>query len=170
VDEALRIERQVASAEGTPGPKDPRLFARLGAAAHLARLLDDAGKGDGKAPDAALAEGLSRKLKELSLFSGPSVVAILSWEDLAADLVLVAKEGDKDAALPELAESSSVGLSALEGAIGDEARLAFAVRARNAAPGRDVAVTLHVITWDGKSFRVKIVKAKLAASTKEAAL
>ena len=29
VDEALRIERQVATAEGTPGPNDPRAWARM---------------------------------------------------------------------------------------------------------------------------------------------
>ncbi|MBK9260162.1 MAG: FecR domain-containing protein [Polyangiaceae bacterium] len=156
VDEALRIERQVASAEGTPGPRDPRLWARLAAAAQLAKLLD----GGGKPPEASLADGLTRKMKELALWSGPSAIAILTWDDLSADLVLVGKEGDKDAALPELSESSSVGISALEVPLGDEGRYVFSAKWRSKKL-REVSVTLHSIAWDGKAFRVKISTAKL---------
>lgn len=156
VDEALRIERQVASAEGTPGPRDPRLWARLAAAAQLAKLLD----GEGKPPEPALADGMSRKMKELSLFSGPSVIAILTWDDLNVELVLVGKEGDKDAALPELAESASVGISAVEVPLGDESRYTFAAKWRSKKT-REVAATLHSIVWDGKAFRVKIKGVKL---------
>jgi Ca-activated chloride channel homolog len=157
VDEALRIERQVASAEGTPGPRDPRLWARLAAAAQLAKLLD----GEGKPPEAALADGLARKMKELSLFSGPSVIAILTWDDLNVELILAGKEGDKDAALPELAESASVGISAVEVPLGDESRYTFSAKWRSKKT-REVAVTLHSIIWDGKAFRVKIKPMKLA--------
>lgn len=156
VDEALRIERQVASAEGTPGPRDPRLWARLAAAAQLAKLLD----GEGKPPEPAMADGMSRKMKELSLFSGPSVIAILTWDDLNVDLVLVGKEGDKDGALPELAESASVGISAVEVPLGDESRYTFAAKWRSKKT-REVAATLHSIVWDGKGFRVKIKNLKL---------
>jgi Ca-activated chloride channel homolog len=156
VDEALRIERQVASAEGTPGPRDPRLWARLAAAAQLAKLLD----GEGKPPEPAMAEGLSRKMKELSLFSGPSVIAILTWDDLNVELVLVGKEGEKDAALPELAESATVGISAVEVPLGDESRYTFAAKWRSKKT-REVSVTLHALVWDGKTFRVKIKPLKL---------
>ncbi|HRI64292.1 MAG TPA: VIT domain-containing protein [Polyangium sp.] len=156
VDEALRLERQVASAEGTPGPRDPRLWARLASAAQLAKLLD----GEGKPPEAAMADGLSRKMKELSLFNGPSAMAILTWDDLTVELVLVGKEGDKDAALPELSESASVGISALEVPLGDESRYVFSARWRGKKT-REVNVTLHSIAWDGKAFRVKIKSAKL---------
>ncbi len=156
VDEALRLERQVASAEGTPGPRDPRLWARLAAAAQLAKLLD----GDGKPPEPAMAEGLARKMKELSFFSGPSAMAILTWEDLTVELVLVAKEGDKDAALPEVSESASVGISALEVPPGDETRYVFSARWKSKKT-REVNVTLHQIAWDGKAFRVKIKPMKL---------
>jgi predicted negative regulator of RcsB-dependent stress response len=157
VDEALRLERQVASAEGTPGPRDPRLWARLAAAAQLAKLLD----GEGKPPEAALADGLSRKMKELSLWSGPSAITILTWDDLDVDLVLLAKEGDRDAALPELSESATVGISALEVPLSDETRYVFSAKWRSKKV-REVAVTLHWIAWDGKAFRVKIKSAKLS--------
>ena len=159
VDEALRIERQVSSAEGTPGPRDPRLWARLAAGAQLAKLLD----GNGKPPEASLADGLTRKMKELSLWSGPSAIAILTWEDLSVDLVLVGKEGERDAALPELSESASVGISALEVPLGDEGRYVFSARWRS-NKSREVLVTLHSIAWDGKAFRVKINSAKLPAT------
>ncbi len=160
VDEALRLERQVASAEGTPGPRDPRLWARLSAGAQLAKMLD----GGGKAPEAALADGLSRKMKELSLFSGPSAIAILTWDDLDVDLVLVGKEGDRDAALPELSESASMGISAIEVPLGEDGRFNYAARWRSSKKTREVPVTLHLITWDGKAFRVKISTAKLAVA------
>ncbi len=166
VDEALRLERQVASAEGTPGPRDPRLWARLWAAAHVARLLD----GEGKPVEPGLADGLSRKLKELSLFSGPSAVVILTWEDLDATLALVGKEGEADAALAELSDAASIGISAVEVALGDETRLGFVARSRKTGPGREVPVTLHAIAWDGKAFRVTIRKGKLGAKDTEVVL
>ncbi|MRG97640.1 VIT domain-containing protein [Polyangium spumosum] len=166
VDEALRIERQVASAEGTPGPRDPRLWARLWAAAHLARLLE----GEGKPVEPGLAEGLSRKLKELSLFSGPSALVILTWEDLDATLGLVGKEGEAEATLAELSDAASIGVSAAELPLGDEGRLLFLARLRKARPGREVPVVLHAIAWDGKAFRVTIRKAKLGAKDTEVAL
>ncbi|MDI1478660.1 VIT domain-containing protein [Polyangium sp. y55x31] len=166
VDEALRLERQVASAEGTPGPRDPRLWARLWAAAHLARLLE----GEGKPVEPSLAEGLSRKLKELSLFSGPSALAILTWEDLDTELGLVGKDGEVEATLTEVSDAASIGISAVELPLGDEGRLAFLARLRKASLGRDVPVTLHAIAWDGKAFRVTIRKAKLGAKDTEVTL
>ncbi|MDC3960152.1 VIT domain-containing protein [Polyangium jinanense] len=166
VDEALRLERQVASAEGTPGPRDPRLWARLWAAAHLGRLLE----GEGKPVEPGLADGLSRKLKELSLFSGPSALAILTWEDLDTELGLVGKDGAVEATLTEVSDAASIGISAVELPLGDEARLAFLARFRKASPGRDVPVTLHAIAWDGKAFRVTIRKAKLGAKDTEVTL
>jgi hypothetical protein len=166
VDEALRVQRQVASAEGTPGPRDPRLWARLGSAAYLAKLRT----GEGKPVEPALAESLERKLKELALWSGPSAIAILAWEDLGASLALVGKEGDRDAALGELSESASVGLSAVEIPLADEGRIAWTARLRSALPGREVRLALHVIAWDGKAFRVKTTSAKLGAADKEIAL
>ncbi|HVK65740.1 MAG TPA: VIT domain-containing protein [Polyangium sp.] len=166
VDEALRLERQVASAEGTPGPRDPRLWARLWAAAHLARLLE----GEGKPVEPGLAEGLSRKLKELSLFSGPSALAVLTWEDLDTTLGLVGKEGGVEVTLTELSDAASIGISAVELPLGDEARLGFLARFRKAGPGREVPVALHLIAWDGKAFRVTIRKAKLGGKDTEVPL
>jgi hypothetical protein len=66
---------------------------------------------------------------------------------LNVELVLVGKEGDKDAALPELSESASVGISALEVPLGDEARYVFSARWRSKKTS-EVTVTLHSIAWD----------------------
>ena len=45
IDEALRLERKVASGQGTPGPSDPRLWARLQSA--LKRAYDRISRSDG---------------------------------------------------------------------------------------------------------------------------
>ncbi len=84
--------------------------------------------------------------------------------------MLVGKEGDKDAPLSEIAESSSIGISALEGAPGDDTRYTFWARFRKAPVGHEVGLMLHVIAWDGKAFRVTIKKAKLGVSDREIAL
>src|SRR5690606_15635160 len=64
IDEALRLDRKLASAQGRPGPRDPRRWARLLSAARLATLIAEPPKQ--RAPSR---ESLERKLKELGLFS-----------------------------------------------------------------------------------------------------
>ena len=102
-DEALRIERQVASAEGVPGPNDPRGWARMLSAARLGRLLAD------KSAPAGQIESVSRKLKELGVFSGPAALVILTWEDYKAALSLVGLDGDKEAPAGEPTVALPVG-------------------------------------------------------------
>jgi tetratricopeptide (TPR) repeat protein len=164
VDEALRLERQVASAEGTPGPSDPRAWARMLSAARLALLLDD------KAAPAGQRESVARKLKELSLFSGPAALVILGWEDFGAALSLQAIDGEKDTAAGEVTSALPVGLAAVLVTTADADRLKWSVRWRNDAPGRDVGFTLETLRWDGKAFAVKVQKGKIAAKEKEAAM
>ncbi len=164
VDEALRIERQVATAEGTPGPSDPRAWARLLSAARLGRLYAEAPAGSPQA------EGASRKLKELGVLTGPAALVVLTWEDFGAQLSLVGLDGGKDTPVGEATAGPPVGLQALLLAATDVARLRWTVRWKDDAPGRDVAFVLHTLIWDGKAFRVEMIKGTLAAKDKEAAL
>ncbi|MEO7328260.1 MAG: tetratricopeptide repeat protein, partial [Minicystis sp.] len=161
VDEALRIQRQVESAEGTPGPNDPRAWSRLLSAARLGRLLADP-----RAP-AGQAESVSRKLKELQLWSGPAAYVILTWEDYGAALTLLAQEGDKDTPAGEVSEAIPVGLSAVLLPAGDLERLRWVVRWRNDPPKRGVDFVLHTLIWDGKSFKVTVRPGTLPARERE---
>jgi tetratricopeptide (TPR) repeat protein len=161
VDEALRIQRQVASVEGTPGPNDPRVFARLLSAAHLGRLLADP-----KAPPGQ-AESVVRKLKELSIWSGPATLCILTWEDYASSLSLVSLEGDKETSAGEVSNAAPVGLTAVLLGAADLSRLRFVARWRGDPKGRNVDVVFHVLSFDGKAFNVKVHPATLPAKAKE---
>lgn len=166
VDEALRLQRQVASAEGTPGPNDPRAWARLWSAARLARLLGDAQKPDA----AAQAEGVARKLKELQVFAGPATFQILTWEDMAASLLLVGLDGDKESPIGEVSDAADVGLTARLVPTTESEKLRWAVRWRKDPPGRAVRFVLHTLVWDGKGFRVTLRPGELAPAKTEAAL
>ena len=124
-DEALRIQRQVASAEGTPGPTDPRAYARLLAAAELGRLLAD--------PSAPPEQGesVTRKLKELALFRGPAALCILTWQDYEVPLSLVSFVADKETPSGEPEDAAPVGLAAVLLPIADLARVRFMARFRS---------------------------------------
>jgi tetratricopeptide (TPR) repeat protein len=161
VDEALRLQRQVESAEGIPGPNDPRAWSRLLSAARLGRLLADP-----KAP-AGQAESVSRKLKELQLWSGPAAYVILTWEDYGAALSLLSMEGDKESPSGEASEAIPVGLSAVLVSVGDLERLRWVVRWKNDPPKRSVDFVIHTLIWDGKSFKVTVRPGSLAAKDRE---
>lgn len=170
VDEALRIQRQVAAAEGTPGPDDPRAWARLWSAARLARLLAG-GDGDVQKPSEPGLEGsLTRKLKELQIFAGPAALCVLTWEDLDASLAIAGLDGDKEAPLADVTDASPVGLTAILLPAGDLERLRWAARWKTDPPARDVKLTFHTIVWDGKSFVVKVKTASIAPSSREVSL
>jgi hypothetical protein len=164
IDEALRIQRQVATAEGTPGPDDPRAFARLLSAAQLGRLLAEPQAPPGQA------ESVARKLKELQLFSGPSALCILTWEDFETPLSLATLDGDKEAPAGEAQDAAKVGLTAVLLPIGDLSRLRFVARWRSDPRGRAVDAMFHTLLWDGKAFNVKIHPATLSPKEKEIAL
>ncbi|WP_437315157.1 VIT domain-containing protein [Sorangium sp. So ce385] len=168
VDEALRIQRKVAAAEGTPGPDDPRAWARLLSAARIGRLL----AGDGAAAPAAgaEAESLARKLKELQLFSGPGALRVVIWEDYAAELALAARDGQVDAALGDGLFAPAVGLAAVQLPASELARLEWRVRFRSDPPGRDVRFVVTTIVWDGASFRVASAPGSIGARDREVVL
>jgi Ca-activated chloride channel homolog len=164
IDEALRLQRQVAAAEGTPGPNDPRVFARLLSAAYLGRLLADP-----KAP-AGQAESVTRKLKELALFTAPSALCILTWEDYETPLTLTSFADGKEIAPGDVSEATPVGLVAAIVPTAELSRRSFRARWRVDPKGRGMPVVFHALVWDGKSFNVKVLPATLPAKEKEIAL
>ncbi|MFO0756164.1 MAG: hypothetical protein U0359_06715 [Byssovorax sp.] len=161
VDEALRIQRQVESAEGTPGPSDPRAWSRLLSAARLARLLSDP-----KAPGGQ-AESVSRKLKELQLFAGPSAYVILTWEDYGAALSLLAFDGDKESPIGEPSEAIPAGVSSVLVPASEASRLRWVVRFKQDPPGRKVDFLVHTVIWNGKTFEVKVKPGSLSPKDRE---
>ncbi|HEU4412777.1 MAG TPA: VIT domain-containing protein [Polyangiaceae bacterium] len=165
VDEALRIDREVAGGEGTPGPNDPRAFARLLSAARLGALLAQPDPAAGVTPEA-----VSRKLKELSLFSGPGTLALLVWRDLDARLVLGAADEKKEQLVGEATDAGEVGLYALLGSTESWARAPHAARFRSELLDRKVPFELVALTWDGKAFQVAVTKGELEPGAKQKAL
>src|SRR5690606_11292005 len=128
IDEALRIQRQVASAEGTPGPNDPRLWARLWSAARLARLMVDPPPptpGQPKVDPEARKANLERKLKELQLCSGEGTLVLLTWEDLSTRIKLVTLDGKAAVAAVDVTQADAVGLSSALVPNSDYARLTY---------------------------------------------
>lgn len=163
VDEALRLERKIAGAQGTPGPTDPRRWARMLSAARLARLVD-------KPPAGAKPESVLRELKELQLFSGPGTLVLLTWEDLGQNFELVSRVDGKDQALGEGTDAAKAGLSSLLLTDSDAARASFVAHLRS--PKADVKVGLFVqqIVWNGKDFKVTVKAAELPPKATEATL
>ncbi len=169
-DEALRLERKVATAQGNPGPTDPRRWARLASAARLARLLSHPDVQPGVDPERR-AHSIERELKQLALFNGPGTLVIASWEELDSDLLLVAESGDKkDVALGDATDAAPAGLSAMLLATGDAASASFVTRLRSTPRDHAVAIRRTDITWDGKRFSVKLGEKTLAAGETSVAL
>jgi hypothetical protein len=153
-DEALRVERRVAAAEGTPGPNDPRRFARLLAANQLANLLVDSKKGTPDPKAATRLDAISRELKELSLFSSPGRLLVATWLDPTADLLL-SMLTDKDAAgLGEITDAAPLGLQAAWLSNTDAARAKVHLVLRSTPSEYPVDIALAFIDWDGKTFTV----------------
>jgi tetratricopeptide (TPR) repeat protein len=146
VDEALRLERRVAGAEGAPGPTDPRRWARLWSAARLAGLLSDPAASEERK------RSIERELKELQLFSGPGHLVLLTWENLATDLLLVSHSGDRDIALGDATDAAAVGLGATLLSPADAERASFLVRVRSVPTAQTVPLVIYDIDWDNKRF------------------
>ncbi|MEO7110996.1 MAG: tetratricopeptide repeat protein, partial [Polyangiaceae bacterium] len=162
VDEALRIERDVAGGEGNPGPDDPRVFARLESATRLGALYA------APAPNSPIAttEAIARKLKELGLFSGPGTLAILTWEDRDAQLLIGAADDKNNALAGETTDAGAVGLYSVLSANDAFAKVQHAVRWKADAPGRSVKFRVSLISWDGKTFHVTVKDGSLDATAK----
>jgi tetratricopeptide (TPR) repeat protein len=158
-DEALRIVRKVARAPGSPGPHDPRLFARLSAAALMARLLAEPPK---DVDASRLAESMSRDPAELQLFQGPGTLVILSWQDLAADLILTTRAGGKgDSMAGDATDAAAVGLSSLLLPPGKQ--LPMQAHLRSAPAARPLSLTVLTIEHDGRTFKASLRRVDIAA-------
>jgi tetratricopeptide (TPR) repeat protein len=165
-DEALRLVRKVARAPGSPGPHDPRLFARLAAASLMARLLAEPPK---EVDARRLAESMSRDLAELQLFQGSGTLVILSWQDLAADLILTTRAGGKGEAMAgEATDAAAVGLSALLLPAGKNPPIQ--VRLRSAMASRPLPLTAITIEHDGRVFKASLKRVELAAGQTDLSL
>jgi Ca-activated chloride channel family protein len=166
VDEALRIEREVQSGEGSPGPNDPRYWARLWSAARLGALLNDPQNAGG----ATSKDAIARKVKELGLFSGPGTLALLTWRDHDARLVLGAADPKKE---DLRGEPTDAGPTALYGVLlgqGDWDRKPWAVRWSSDAPPRPVDFSVTLLSWDGRNFGVKVREGQIKPDDKQASL
>ncbi|HEY3822339.1 MAG TPA: VIT domain-containing protein [Polyangiaceae bacterium] len=152
VDEAFRVEHDVASGEGTPGADDPRYWARLWSAERLGVLLADPAKAGG----AEASEGITRRLKQLQLFSGPGTLALVAWEDLDARLLLVNADAKKETLTGEPNDAGESGLFAVFVQSDAWDRGPWAIRWKSDPPGRDVKFQLVTIAWDGKGFKVQV--------------
>ncbi len=173
IDEALRLERKVASAQGTPGPNDPRRWARLWSASRIARLMAQPPKpAKGQPPvDAARRKAsLKRKLKELGLFSGPGRLVVLTWEELSHQFALSATVEDSAQGLGESTDAAKAGLYATMLTLADAQRASFRANLRTEPVDHDVSVIRHEITWNAKDFQVKVKKLNLPAKTRTLAL
>ena len=162
VDEALRIDREVAGGEGTPGPNDPRMFARLLSASRLGVLLDK--------PDPAAGvttEAVSRKIKELSLFSGPGTLSILTWEDMDAQLVLGTADEKKEQLIGENTDAGVVGLYAVLTAPDSWERVSHAARYKSEILQRKVPYRLVTLVWSGRDFKVTTKKGEIKPGAKQ---
>jgi len=154
VDEALRLERQVATSAGRPGPTDPRRFAELQSAARLARLLAAPPSGAGE--PARVAEGIRTRLKELQLFRGPGSLVVVTWEDLGADLRLATVKAGAEVGVGQAVDGAAVGLACLLLAPGDRAGVGLRLFLRSPAAERPIALKRHEIRWDGKELQVSV--------------
>ncbi|MCB9606722.1 MAG: VWA domain-containing protein [Polyangiaceae bacterium] len=173
VDESLRIQRQVASAEGTPGPNDPRLWARLWSAARLARLMVDPPPptpGQPEVDPARRKANIERKLKELQLFSGEGTLVILTWEDLTATVQLMTLDGKAAIATGDVTRAAPVGLSSALIPNSDYARLTYEAQLMSELSDDPIGLVRQDITWDGKSFSVKVTKHSLEAREQKVGL
>ena len=167
-DEALRIVRKVAHAPGSPGPHDPRLFARLSAAALMARLLAEPPK---DVDASRLAESMSRDLAELQLFQGPGTLVILSWQDLAADLILTTRAGGKGESMAgDATDATAVGLSALLLPAGKRQGLPLQGHLRSAPAAGPLSLTVLTIEHDGRTFKASLKRVDLAAGQSDLSL
>ena len=170
VDEALRIERKVSSAQGNPGPTDPRRWARLWSAERLAGLLETppkAAPGQPSVDPKRRAASIKRELKQLQLFSGPGTLVLLTWQQLDQNVLLVERLDGKDVGLGEVTDAARAGLSSALLSTSDAARAGFVARLRSEPGERPVALRRTDIAWNGKDFTVHVEKKNLPAGATE---
>ncbi len=150
VDEALRIERKVASGDGEPGPMDPRRWARLHSAARLAGMILDAKASN----DKNTLKALSRNLKRTQVFGSSASIVVLVWEDLHVKMDLEAMREDEVFPVSERISADNVGLQMMDLGRKAPADVKISVKLKGAPLRRAVQFKLFTITWDGKKFTI----------------
>ncbi len=150
VDEALRIERKVASGDGEPGPMDPRRWARLHSAARLAGMILDAKASN----DKNNLKALLRNLKRTQVFGSSASIVVLVWEDLHVKMDLKAMREDEEFPVSERISADHVGLQMMDLGRKAPADVEISVKLKGAPLRRAVQYKLFTITWDGKTFAI----------------
>ncbi|MBK8482266.1 MAG: VWA domain-containing protein [Proteobacteria bacterium] len=148
VDQALRLERQVAGGEGEPGPEDPRRWARLWSALRLGRLLlASAGS------KASALQGMQRSLQRLQVLPAGGALVLLSWQDYDATLALELGAGSRGRVAVEAIDAGRTGLYALALPSLTEDALPLELKGLRLPPDRQVRARLTLLRWDGTRLR-----------------
>ena len=109
-------------------------------------------------------------IKDLHLFAGPGTLALLTWEDLDARLVLASADEKKETLAGDAIDAGSVGLASLMLSPSAWGQNRWAVRFKSDRPDRDVKFTLVTLTWNSDAFSVATQRGEVARGTKLAAL
>lgn len=151
-DEALRIERKVASSEGDPGPDDPRRIAKLHSAARLGAMMLAARQNDH--PDEFL--GLERSLKRVQVVGEKNALVLLIWEDFSVSLELTPTQAGQSVPVSDRVASPDTGLLMLDLGPSLPDNLELVVKPKQGTVvNRKVPYTIVTIVWDGKTFTVE---------------
>ncbi len=166
IDEALRLERKVASSQGEPGPSDPRLWARLHSAARLAKMIIEARKGK----DASKTKALERGLKRTQVFTGKSTLKILVWSDVEAQLSLAAVQGKDPYPVSADVPAYQTGLYMIDMGLTVPSDVDLSVNLKGAPLRRAVPFNVYTISFDGKKFAIEDRAGELAPRETEMVL
>ncbi len=166
IDEALRLERKVASSQGEPGPSDPRLWARLHSAARLAKMILEARKGK----DASKTKALERGLKRTQVFAGKSTLKILVWKDVEAQLFLAAVQGKEAYPVSADVPAYQTGLYMIDLGLTVPSDVELSVKLKGVPLRRAVPFTVYTISFDGKKFAIEDLSSELAPKETEMVL
>jgi tetratricopeptide (TPR) repeat protein len=168
VDEALRLERKVAAAEGRPGPMDPRRWARIMSAQRLGELLASTPASGAEAERRRAS--LERELRELQLFETPGSLIILAWEDFSRDVTLVARDAEREVTVGEAVRASGVGLMATFVPLTERARLSFGAHLTSEPNEEALRLKRYEVRWDGRGFQVQSGASEIPAWNRDAVL
>jgi hypothetical protein len=95
----------------------------------------------------------------------------LSWQDLAADLILTTRAGGKgEATAGEATDAAAIGISSLLLPGGKRPSLSMQARLRSAAGVRPLAMDLVTLEHDGRGFKASLKRVQLAVGQTDLAL
>ena len=118
----------------------------------------------------ATPEAIARKLKELQLFSGPGTLALATWDDLDARLLLASETGkggeQQETLLGESTDAGATGLYAVLASTDAWEKRTWSLRHKADAPARAVKLNVVLLTWNGKAFTVQVKQGEIASDGK----